>query len=390
MNNKNDEDIIKRSFQSWKIIIAILLGVGIAAWMMYHSLQKPYFVEDTQHGTHVWVDANHDGKIEASNQKEFQISNHGDYRQQRITDLLKEIDWTTGSFFLVFCAVCCMGGRDFFYMYRIRTLTKRDLTWRQSFNVIMLWEFASALSPGVVGGSTVAMFILNKEKIPLGRSTAIVFVTALLDNLFFLLTVPIIFMLIDVRTLFSEGQMEADGIQLLFWLAYAGIFMTSLILAISIFFYPKLVKKLLAFVFKIPFLKRFEPKVIEIGNQIEETSHLMRQESWRFWFDSIWSTILSWISRYLVINFLIAAFVHINAFEHLIILGKQFLLWVIMMVSPTPGGSGIAEFAFGRLMTGLGVTSLLLAGLAILWRLISYFPYLFIGAFILPRWLQKK
>ena len=60
-----------------------------------------------------------------------------------------------------------------------------------------------------------------------------------------------------------------------------------------------------------------------------------------------------------------------------------------MMVSPTPGGSGVAEYAFGELLASFSTSAILIVGLAILWRLISYFPYLFIGAFILPRWLKS-
>ena len=59
-----------------------------------------------------------------------------------------------------------------------------------------------------------------------------------------------------------------------------------------------------------------------------------------------------------------------------------------MMVSPTPGGSGVAEYAFGELLASFSASAILIVGLAILWRLVSYFPYLFIGAFILPRWLK--
>jgi hypothetical protein len=61
-----------------------------------------------------------------------------------------------------------------------------------------------------------------------------------------------------------------------------------------------------------------------------------------------------------------------------------------MMISPTPGGSGVAEYAFGELMISFSRSTLLIAALALLWRLISYFPYLVIGAIILPRWLRKE
>jgi len=71
------------------------------------------------------------------------------------------------------------------------------------------------------------------------------------------------------------------------------------------------------------------------------------------------------------------------------ILGKQFVLWLFMLVSPTPGGSGVAEYAFGELLGDFGASAILLAGMAILWRLISYFPYLFIGAVVLPAWIRR-
>jgi uncharacterized protein (TIRG00374 family) len=91
-----------------------------------------------------------------------------------------------------------------------------------------------------------------------------------------------------------------------------------------------------------------------------------------------------------VINCILNAFFNLNLLDNLQILGKQFILWLLMMVSPTPGGSGVAEYAFGELMSSFSTSVILIAGLAILWRLISYFPYLFIGAIILPRWLKNK
>ena len=59
-----------------------------------------------------------------------------------------------------------------------------------------------------------------------------------------------------------------------------------------------------------------------------------------------------------------------------------------MLVSPTPGGSGFAEYAFhgflGYLIpAGTGIA------MAFIWRLISYYSYLIIGVFILPKWIKK-
>ena len=95
-------------------------------------------------------------------------------------------------------------------------------------------------------------------------------------------------------------------------------------------------------------------------------------------------------SRYLVINALLQAFISLSVIDHVHVLAKQLILWLFMLVSPTPGGSGIAEYAFGELLSDFTSSAMLLVALAILWRLISYFPYLVIGSILLPVWLRKN
>lgn len=386
---KNEAQVIQNAFKPWKVYLAIFLGICIIAWMLYYNLSKPYFVFDAGHGTHEWV-ASNDTEFNPSDENQFVIAQDGNYRQQQLIDLISEMNWTAQSAFWIFIAGICMVGRDFFYILRIRILTKNALTWKQSFNVILLWEFASALSPGVVGGAAVAMFILKKEKIDLGRSTAIVFITALMDNLFFLLLVPLVILFLGDVGIFSNGLENKNHIKWIFWVAYLGVLFVSFLLFISIFIYPKFIQQLLQVVFKIPFLKKWKNGAMKTGDEIILTSAIMRKEKKSFWIKTIISTFFAWISRYLVINCLIAAFIYVSLPDHFIILGKQFLLWMIMLVSPTPGGSGVAEFAFGKIMMGMGASALLLTGIAALWRLISYFPYLIIGAILLPRWLQRK
>jgi uncharacterized protein (TIRG00374 family) len=60
---------------------------------------------------------------------------------------------------------------------------------------------------------------------------------------------------------------------------------------------------------------------------------------------------------------------------------------IIILFSPTPGGSGLAEFIFSDFL-GEFIPQGLSASLGLLWRLISYYPYLFIGAILLPRWIR--
>ena len=104
----------------------------------------------------------------------------------------EEVKWTWHSTFWIIVAVLMMAIRDLAYMYRIRVLTDYQINWRNSFDTIMLWEFASAITPSVVGGSAVAVYIVNKEGVKMGKSTAVVMTSAMLDELFYILMVPVI------------------------------------------------------------------------------------------------------------------------------------------------------------------------------------------------------
>jgi uncharacterized membrane protein YbhN (UPF0104 family) len=63
-------------------------------------------------------------------------------------------------------------------------------------------------------------------------------------------------------------------------------------------------------------------------------------------------------------------------------------MWIMMLIMPSPGGSGFVETIFGDYMAEfipLGFVALM----ALLWRFITYYPYLIIGAFVLPKWVKK-
>lgn len=387
----SNPDIIKSSFQKWKIWTAIFLGIFVAAFMLYRSLNETRFVKvDSKNGTHEWIDGNQNGLVDLSLASDFQVKQGGDFKIESLSDVLISINWTEKTFFWIFVALLCMVGRDFFYMWRIRLLTNEQLTWKKSFSVIMLWEFASALSPGVVGGAAVAMFILNREKIALGRSTAIVLITTMMDNLFYVMMIPLTFFYISSSNLFPISYSGSQAIQVVFWSGYSVIAATAILLFIAVFIWPISTKKLLGGLFSLPFLNRWKVNAIQTGEDIIITSNEMKKETFISWINVYLVTCGSWISRYLVINAILQAFLDLSLFDHILILGKQFVLWLFMLVSPTPGASGVAEYAFGELLVSFSSSTILLAGMAVIWRLISYFPYLFIGAWILPKFLRRK
>ena len=365
--------------------------------MLYTNLTDVRFEEvETGHGSFIWTDANRNGTIDYSERAEFVKAKSGEGNFKKITysEALGEIEWQFQTAMWLFLAFIMMGVRDVAYMVRIRILTEKKLSWRQSFRVIMMWEFASALTPGVVGGAAVAMFILKKEKISLGKSTAIVMITAMLDNLFYLIMIPTMLIVIGSDQFFPEvGGQEILGISLnimgVFWAAYGIILVLFGFLLVGVLYKPGWLKRILIGIFSIKFLRKWKSGAIDTGNEIIATSKELKGKPSSYWVRAFLATAFSWTGRFLVVNCIMAAFISTNLMDQLIIYARQLGMWVIMIVSPTPGGSGVAEYAFSSFLEvfiPFGLTGLL----AVLWRLISYYPYLFIGTAMLPRWVGSR
>lgn len=60
----------------------------------------------------------------------------------------------------------------------------------------------------------------------------------------------------------------------------------------------------------------------------------------------------------------------------------------MMLVMPTPGGSGFAEAVFSEYMAEFIPVGFVVV-MALMWRIVTYYPYLFIGAIVVPRWVKK-
>jgi len=336
-----------------KIVLPILIGLGVVAWFIVREID---------------------------------------------TDALSQLNFTWRALFWLIISWCCMIGRDLGYNIRIRILSENDLTWRQAFRVIMLWEFTSAITPSTVGGTAVAVVFIHKEGISVGRSTSIVLATSFLDELYFVIMFPLILLIVGGDILFTTS-LQGTGFALLnnlVFVAVAGyliILAWVLLVGYGLFVDPVKIKNTIIWIFRLPFLKRWKDSAVKAGDDIVESSHELKRKPFLFWIKALTATFLSWTSRYWVINAILVAFFTIN--DHLLIFARQLVTWIMMIISPTPGGSGFAEIILGRYISDAipadpaNVQSLALA-IAIIWRIISYYPYLIIGASIVPGWIQKK
>ncbi len=334
---------------TWKILIPTLLGVGVIIYMFSKDLL---------------------GEENAAQLEE-----------------LKNISITWNTVFWFFIALLLMVGRDLGFTIRYRYLTEKMLSWKQSLKITLLAEFGTAVTPSSVGGSSMAVLFLSKENIPVGRSTAMVFVTMLLDEMFFVVTFPLLLLFVPVDTLFPEINTIQMGVITLFVTAYIIKVVICICLITGLFFKPQAIRWLLIKIFRLPFLRRWYRGAVKAGDDLIISAREIRGKSFSYWWPIILATILSWSSRFLVVNALFMAFFSVS--DHMLIFARQFVMWVLMILSFTPGASGLSELIFKNYLSALIPISGLVPVIIVLWRLLSYYNYLFIGAILVPRWASK-
>lgn len=303
---------------------------------------------------------------------------------------------TAASAIFLLVAFLLMLVRDFGYIWRLRLLSGGDLSWRKCLNIVILWEFTSAITPSAVGGTSVAIFFINKEGVNLGRSSAIVLMTSLLDELYFVITFPLVILLIGGTGLFSFGGQSAevwylDKFFVIAAIGYSVKLAYSLVVFYGLFVNPRGLKWLLLMIFKLPIIRKWRPQARESGDELVKASLEFKNWPLKSWLRTFGATAISWTARYWVVNALILFLFGYNYLgwgTHLMVFGKQLVMWIMMLVAPTPGGSGFAEVIFKEFLNGdlpQGLETLV----AILWRMVSYYPYLIVGAIVVPRWIRK-
>ncbi len=342
-----------RKLKPGRIIFPILIGLGVVAWLISRELNM---------------------------------------------EVLSHLHMNWRSVFWIFIAWCFMIGRDLGYIIRIRILSENDLTWRQAFRVIMLWEFTSAITPSTVGGTAVAVVFIHKEGISVGRSTSIVLATSFLDELYFVIMFPLILLIVGKDVLFTTslqgtGPALLNNLIIVAAVGYTIILAWVILVGYGLFIDPGKIKKTLLYIFRLPLLRRWKESAENAGDDIIFSSRELKKKPAKFWIKAFTATVLSWTSRYFVINAILVAFFAVK--DHLLIFARQLVTWIMMIISPTPGGSGFAELILGRYITDAIPADPEFAGgialaITIIWRIISYYPYLILGAAITPGWIQRK
>jgi uncharacterized protein (TIRG00374 family) len=277
--------------------------------------------------------------------------------------------------------------RDTALMTRFRIFTNSVLSWRQAFTVTILSEFTSAITPTAVGGSSLVVFFLAKENITVGKSTVIMLVNLMFDELYFVVVFPILFILLPLHFLFPpiSGLMSSFGY--VFVTLYFIRLLWTVLLFCSVFVCPYWVTKILTALFRLPVLRRWYNRIEDVSEHIMQASEEAKMHSNLFWLKIIALTVIVWTARFMVVNLLFWAWMP-NA-NGLAIFARQLVLWIFLAVLPTPGGSGAGEWVFKNYYSDLISQGSSLVIITIIWRLLTCYIYLILGVLVTPKWLRK-
>jgi glycosyltransferase 2 family protein len=304
---------------------------------------------------------------------------------------LKSIQWNAWSAFWLLMAIIILLIRHLAYTLRLWYLAGGIISFWKCVKLIVIWEFCSAVSPSSLGGSAVSVFVLSNEKLGAPKTLAAIIYTVVLDSLFFILFIPLLTIILGVNVLYPTYTSWADFNEIGYSLL---LFYLFVLLYGAFFFYglfkdPIQFKRILNFFTKLPILKRWNKAANELGNDMILSARELAQKDFPFHAKMFGFTAIAWGGRFLLVNCLIIALIDpisLHPWDQLMIYGRQVVMFVFMMFSPTPGAAGLAELFFGTYIAdyvpkGAGYL------IAFIWRLLTYYAYLIAGILIIPTWL---
>lgn len=311
------------------------------------------------------------------------------FRKDFTSDSFSQIRITWHSAIGLLFALLAFAAREGGMALRFNILTMGKLNLRKSIYTTFLCEFTSAITPSSVGGSALSMIFMGREGISYGRATTYTLIILFEDNLFFTLFCPLILLLVNFRELFnlSAGRIDT-GLETLFWIAYGCMAALTILLGLGIFFIPKGLRKALLWIFSFRWLQKWKPKVVELTDNMVQASIDAKNMNMAWWVKSFCATCLSWCGRFLVVNAIFYAIV--PAADQSMIFFRQFIVWALLMFTPTPGGSGVSEWLFDKYYFDLIPSGGMVVVLALLWRVFTYYVYLIVGVILLPSFFKRK
>ena len=287
---------------------------------------------------------------------------------------IRALDYLTMfSSWSVLCALGALAIGLFFDGTRLLTLariTGENLPLSDVVKVVLSNYFLAVLTPGATGGAIAQVMFMRRAGVSVARSTVIILVRTIM-SIFFLIVMLPIFM--------KQDEAITSWIPLPVIMTVSAIFIAIPVTAVALMRtnYPKRI---------IYYFSRY-------------FKHERRRQAFRLYYDFRQAVYIMGKQPVMVLRAFIESgvsltFIYLTVpayflglqfpFDLVQVLGRMYLLNLVLYFSPTPGGSGIAEAGFVALFNSL-VPSGTVGILAVLWRFTAeYLPFI-LGAFITLR-----
>ncbi|HMQ46234.1 MAG TPA: lysylphosphatidylglycerol synthase transmembrane domain-containing protein [Saprospiraceae bacterium] len=347
LSTREQEDVLK-SIRVSRIIVPILLGIAAVGYLLWRQFDPEEFAA---------------------------------------------INWTSHTLFWVSASLIILITKHLAYATRLRVLSEGAFSWRKCIELIFIWEFSSAVSPTSVGGSAVAFFVLAQEKLPTAKTATIVLYTIVLDSLFFVSSLPLLYLFFGTEMIRPNIQRLEDigGWGFYFLFAYSFMAIYGAIFYYGLFINPQQIRKVLKWVTGMQILNRYQPKAIELGNDMILASQSLKHQNFSFHLRAFVATATAWSCRFLLLNCLIIAFITsmpLDFWTQFELYARLESMFVIIAFSPTPGGAGFIEILFRGFLVDYVSSATYATVISTIWRLFSYYAYLLAGAIIIPNWIR--
>ncbi|WP_246043118.1 lysylphosphatidylglycerol synthase transmembrane domain-containing protein [Fodinibius saliphilus] len=258
--------------------------------------------------------------------------------------------------------------RLWFSAAKIRALSENSLSWLASFRVMLSWDFTSSITPSTIGGAPMATYAMTKEGFNVGQSTAIILYSVLLDQLWFALAVPILL----ISGLFFEVVPNNTGMvgHVSMAMLYIGLLSYAGLMAYGVLKNPNAIKKVVNFLFKLPFLRRWREQVSKETDNLVEYSHELRKKPTSFLLKTFFLSTMSWLCRIALPTIVVLSLLPADVILSTL---RSLAMNLAFLIMPTPGGSGGVEGLFA-IFQGPLIDRKAFIGLAVFaWRIISYY-----------------
>jgi len=289
--------------------------------------------------------------------------------------------------------------RVIFGGWRISFVSRHSLGFKAGVRCQLMWDFASNISPSVVGGAPLTAYYISRESrvtsmetkasrkgpIAIGDASAVMTYVMLLDQVWFALSVPVILVAsfyMDVIPV-AAGRVGLWTAMIYFvgLMAYAGIF------AYATLFRPELLSRLASGLFSLPFLRRFRSGVLGEMEQFIARAGVLRKQKSDFFLRGFLLTSGTWLARYFLAVLVILSFV--PDVDTVLLIMRSIAQTISSLVMPTPGGAGGIEGLYALFFGDLLPSAALIVPSLIIWRILGYYVFLVVGVTISTRHLQR-